>query len=73
VSGSPPAWGLDKGLTTPCCKKTSLLQNITQGLKLGWLLWSDLGNEKWIQDLEHGMLGVYRAGSLKTVASKLAK
>jgi len=50
-----------------------LLQNVIQGLGLGQTLWNHLGNGKWILDYEHGILGVYRAGSLKTVASELAK
>jgi hypothetical protein len=30
----PPAWGLVEGLTSPHCKKTTLLRNVTQDLGL---------------------------------------
>jgi hypothetical protein len=29
-------------------KITSLLRNVTQGLGIGWILWNDLGNGKWV-------------------------
>jgi hypothetical protein len=43
IRDGPPYWGLSKGLTTPHCKENSLLQNVTHGLRFGWILWNDLG------------------------------
>jgi hypothetical protein len=57
--GGPPVWGLVEGLTTPCRKKTSLLQNVSQGLRIVHILWNDLGNWKWTRDFKHGMLGCF--------------
>jgi hypothetical protein len=51
IRGGPPAWGgLGGGLTTPHRKRSSLLRNVTQGLRLGRILLNDLGNGKWIQN-----------------------
>jgi hypothetical protein len=58
--GGPLSLALDEWRTNPHHKKKKLLQNVTQGLGTGWILWNDLGNGKWIWDLEHGMLGVYK-------------
>jgi hypothetical protein len=35
IRGSPPVWEFGKGLTTPHHKKTSWLQNVMQGLRIG--------------------------------------
>jgi len=57
AKGGPPAWWLGKALTTPHIK-SSLLQNVTHGLRYGHILWNNLDNGKWLWDLEGGMLGV---------------
>jgi len=43
------------------------------GPQIGQNLWNNLGNGKWIWDQKHGTLILYRKGSLKIVASNLAK
>jgi hypothetical protein len=63
---------LGKGLTTSC-KNTSLLQNVTQGLSIGRILHNNRGNGKWLRFETWNVRSLYRAGSLKTVASELAK
>jgi hypothetical protein len=35
----PPAWQLGIGLTALHHKKINLLQNVTEGLGPGWILW----------------------------------
>jgi hypothetical protein len=51
-----------------------MLQNVSQGLRLGWIIWNDQSNRKRTLDLEHGISEVsYRLGSLKTVSRELAK
>jgi len=60
IRGGLPAWGLGKGLTTTHHKNTCLLQNVTLGIRIGWILWNDLGNGTWISVVELGMLGVCR-------------
>jgi exonuclease III len=50
-----------------------MIQNVKKGLGLGRILWKDLSHEKWISDLEPGMLEVSIGLSLKTVSGELAK
>jgi hypothetical protein len=34
-----------------------MLRNVTQGIRLEWILWNDPENGKWARDLEHETLG----------------
>jgi hypothetical protein len=51
-----------------------LLQNITQGIGFGWILWNDLGYGNWIGDLEQRMLrllqGRFAGNSSKQIGAK---
>jgi len=50
------------------------IQNITQGVGIGRILCNDLGNGKWISNLElECSESLYMAGSLKTAASQMIK
>jgi len=73
--GGPPALGLGEGLTTPHWKKkNSLLQNITQDLRFGWILWNNLGNRKFVWDNgTWNVRSLERTDSLKTVESEMTK
>jgi hypothetical protein len=52
--------GLGEVLTNPHRKKVFFFYEmlVTQGLRIGRILWNDVGNRECIWDLEHGMLGV---------------
>jgi hypothetical protein len=73
--GGPIAWGLGVGLTTPHCKKISLLQNVTQGRRPGWILLHKQPKLRKM-DMRFGTWNVrsmYRAGSLVTVVNEVSK
>jgi len=50
TKGGPSASDLSEELTVPHRKKkkTDLLRNVTQGLRIEPIRWNDLGNVKWI-------------------------
>jgi hypothetical protein len=69
-NGCSSAWGLDKGLTTPHNKRPACYK-VSHTRSLTWTHSLELSRQgKWIQNSVCGMLGVYREGLLKTVASK---
>jgi len=48
--------GVGRGNKNSSPWKSSPLRNITQDLRIGRILWNDIGNGKWAWHLEHGML-----------------
>jgi hypothetical protein len=50
--------GVGQGANISSKYKVSFLQNVCHTGPWNWMLWNDLGNGKWTQDLEHRMLGV---------------
>jgi hypothetical protein len=46
-------------------REIKLLCNVTQGLRLGEILWNYVRDEKWTRDFDLEC-GVYRSGSLRT-------
>jgi hypothetical protein len=58
------AWEYAKQILLTICwlvtsfKHHIILQNVTKGLTLGWMLWNDLSHRKWTWVLELGMSGV---------------
>jgi len=46
--GWPSSFGVRWGVTTPNHIRISTLWNVTHHLRIGWSLWNNVGNGKWL-------------------------
>jgi len=63
-----PSLLLGEMLTTPHRKRKISIRNVTQGYGFGRVIWNHIGNEKWIWNVEHEVLGVPKVTFNNTVA-----